>query len=358
MSKTVAQALVSIQSPSLLQGVRAVLAEEGVPHTEMGGDSDNGLLLCSIVDEPSVACPADLPIIRFWRSPRSVPSRQRKINPFDQKNVVAWVSTRPILDCDALRHSVRHLLSGRFVTLTNVLQRNAQILAAKETRSASGGLHLDRLRRFFEPLNIQEHVMESLEVALGELFTNAAYNAAVDSQGQYIHATTSRCTEVESEKPFAIRFGMDKVYAAVAVSDAYGSFRTARLIERMHHCFSPAGATYEDKQGGAGLGLFMVLQNASHLVINIKAGHFTKVIFLRRHAQTHREFARRSPSLTVCAVDGERARRHDRPPVCWRAALDRPDTPEATAWMLQPRGHFFVWTGQWIFFLQWEKRCG
>jgi hypothetical protein len=266
---------------------------------------------------------ASAPVIRLLRTPRHRRLCVGEANPFADPRVISWIGGIPEVDADGIWSTLDHLSSGRFLTLDHLLGPSAQIVSAYETSSAAKDRHTERMTEFFAPLELPEFLQIAMDVALDELFTNAVYNAPIDATGTRPNAAASRTLQVTSERPFVIRFGVDDDFVAVAVRDLYGSLPLPRIIERLRRCYSVGGATIENKEGGAGLGVFMLLQSATRLVINLKVGQFTEFIFMRRRHERRRSFMLSAPTLSLCAVEGAEAIRTSRAfpriPVAWPA---------------------------------------
>ena len=286
-----------------------ILDEAGVRHDMALADDGPAIV---VLDDAVRESSEKAPIIRLWRMRRQCRVEPTDPSPFDDSRVVGWIGTTPELDQEGLRGALNHLTTRRFVTLASVLSPDAHILDAAETSSLAKRDHRRRMQEFFAAAQPGSAVMDSLELAFEELYANAAYNAPTDAQGNHLFSSTSRATPVTSPRPFHVRFGYDSQYVAISVCDAYGSLKPERLIACFKRCFAPGGAVVEDKEGGAGVGFYMLLQSATRLIVNIKAGQFTEVIFVRKLGQRRREFAASAPTLSVCVVDGEEARRTSR----------------------------------------------
>ncbi len=278
------------------------------------------------------------PIIRLWDIARHKKTSETDSNPFEQENTVGWIGVAPEVDTLGVGSMLAHLRTRQFSTLDRLLEQGAQIITNRENQSKAKRDHLARLADFGLQAGASRHVLEGLELALDELFTNAVYDAPTGEDGRHLNASEPRSVPVTSPRPFAIRFGRDGRQIAVSVCDKYGTLKVDNIVKALRRCFAPGGARFEMKSGGAGLGFFMLLQNANHLVINAKAGQFTEVTFIRRLDQRRRDFMRSSPTLTLCMIDGQEAlassRVHPRRVVEWPATVSCCDGASLTATIL------------------------
>ena len=77
------------------------------------------------------------------------------------------------------------------------------------------------------------------------------------------------------------------------VRDAYGSLTPEEVIDNLYRCQEFVEHRIEEKRGGAGLGLYMLLLASSRAVFNIEPGAFTEVVVLRRYRESGRSFSGR-----------------------------------------------------------------
>jgi signal transduction histidine kinase len=101
-----------------------------------------------------------------------------------------------------------------------------------------------------------------------------------------------------------MRFGADGKRLALSVQDPFGSLDAAKVIDYLTKCFRRGDDQIDQKEGGAGLGLYLMYESLSHFVVNIHAGRRTELIGVVDITGSYREFARRSKSFNVF-LEGE-----------------------------------------------------
>ncbi|MFC1610593.1 PilZ domain-containing protein [Myxococcota bacterium] len=262
--------------------------------------------------------------IRLWQHGRRPQAAAEAGNPFSDVKVRSWVGASPTMDPSVVESTVEHFVTGGFLTLGELLGENAFIETTHERDSSRKSHHIARLRAFCEDGDVAGYTIDALEMMLDELYTNAVYNAPVDSAGEPFNAHKSRSEKVMSDRPFTIRFGRDDSHVAVSVRDNYGSLPVEQVVSSLARCFEPEGAVPRENGGGAGLGFFMLLMNASRLVVNVNPGQFTEVVVIRRISERRRQFRQSSPTLNLCAPSPSGRigmRRAERVPVVWPAHL-------------------------------------
>lgn len=233
-------------------------------------------------------------MIRLWER-----TRQRRCGTLPRgDDGWAWLGTGPAI---SRRDLASALISAEQAGLKPVEERLAAGASVERHTAFSSDdkrLLMGRLRAFAERHEASAHVLEGLSLALDELFSNAVYDAPVDRAGAPLQAHLSRRQRVESDRPVEVLFICDGDELSVTVRDRYGSLPRRRLVERLRACCQPSGAQIEPKQGGAGLGLFFVLENASRLTLLVRKGESTEVTVTRRK-EPRRVFKRSSPTVLI-----------------------------------------------------------
>lgn len=94
-----------------------------------------------------------------------------------------------------------------------------------------------------------------------------------------------------------LRWGSDPRTLAISVLDDSGSLRQRDLIDHVRRARRERGRPQPASEGGAGLGLYLVLANVAGLVVNIAPGRRTEIVCLFDRAAA----SRRPRSLHVFA---------------------------------------------------------
>ena len=86
--------------------------------------------------------------------------------------------------------------------------------------------------------------------------------------------------DIPEDAEVTFRFACDGRYVALSVTDNFGALDRDVIVRYLEHTFQGKRAHIEDKEGGAGIGLFMVLNSITQLTFNIERGRRTEVIAL------------------------------------------------------------------------------
>jgi hypothetical protein len=134
-----------------------------------------------------------------------------------------------------------------------------------------------------------------------ELVTNALYDAPTTSDGSARHAQLSRSEPVSlaAHEVVDVSFCSDGETVGCAVHDPFGSLTVDTARTYLARCLRRGADQVSDRSGGAGLGLFTVLEASSHLVLNLAPGRGTECIALFHATAAFRGLSERPKSLST-----------------------------------------------------------
>ena len=103
-----------------------------------------------------------------------------------------------------------------------------------------------------------------------------------------------------------LRFGADGKRLGISVSDPFGSLDPQRVLDYLSKCLRRGEDQIDRKEGGAGLGLYMMFDFVTHLVVNIQRGSRTEFVGLADITSSFRDLVGRAKSFNLF-VEGRRA---------------------------------------------------
>lgn len=111
---------------------------------------------------------------------------------------------------------------------------------------------------------------------LNETLTNALYNAPVDAHGNFIHQKKNRKSLVQAAENLAplVEITEDSEKMVISVKDFYGTLKR-EVVE--HYLTSGKVA---EKEGGAGVGMYMIMKHAHQLIINVEPSKLTEFMIV------------------------------------------------------------------------------
>jgi hypothetical protein len=102
-----------------------------------------------------------------------------------------------------------------------------------------------------------------------------------------------------------VEWSFDGTLLAIGVRDPFGSFETAVVLKYLKYLFSKdrkARIQMQQDGPGAGLGLYMVLERLSSLIITVEPGQCTEVIATLNLGQNPRMMAKMQRSFQYFSV--------------------------------------------------------
>ncbi len=161
-----------------------------------------------------------------------------------------------------------------------------------------GGM-LEDLRNYLDRLGANKRLSGLAHSVAEELISNAVYNAPADELGQAKYAARSRTEAVQllPGEYVELSFATDGQLLAICVADSFGRLETLTVRQYLRKCFMQGDNQIDNKQGGAGLGLYYIFQSLNHFIINVSPGKRTELIGLMDISGTFKDFAKQAKSL-------------------------------------------------------------
>ena len=135
-----------------------------------------------------------------------------------------------------------------------------------------------------------------------ELVTNALYDAPTDGNGRARCADRGRTVELAEGETIEFEMGATPTRIGVMVRDPFGTLAPGRVLDYLAKCFARGDRQVDDKEGGAGLGLYYSFELLSHFTLSLNPGRSTEAIGLLDCTNTFREHIARAKSFNLFAV--------------------------------------------------------
>jgi CheY-like chemotaxis protein len=160
---------------------------------------------------------------------------------------------------------------------------------------------VDAVHAFASDVGCHARVAETIAASADELITNAVYNAPVDREGKlrFMHYSRDRTVELDPGEEVKVHIAFDGRRLALAAIDTFGSLEKQRVLDYLTKCFAKGEDQVDDKEGGAGLGLYYIFNAMHHFVINIAPGKCTEAIGLVEVTRSFKEHSSRTKSFNV-----------------------------------------------------------
>jgi len=119
---------------------------------------------------------------------------------------------------------------------------------------------------------LSERILSVLE----ELSTNALYHSYKKADGSEKYQRRQVASLNDQEK-ISIRHAHDRTGLYVSIADQGGSLTFADIVSSFSRCYSDKKVEIQTKEGGAGLGMYMIFEYVTHLKIETYPGKKTVI---------------------------------------------------------------------------------
>jgi hypothetical protein len=195
--------------------------------------------------------------------------------------------------------TLRKLASGNIWGVEQYVRPGAVVSRSVVRSNADASSFLERFEKTVADLRVDRARRAEIVTSADEILSNALYDAPVLPDGSRPFALMSRrkALLLSSDEAAQVSFATDGEVIAFGCRDPFGSLSVDDVAARLAGAEKPqlpaAG------EGGAGLGLQMVLRYSDHLAINLDPGRSTEVIALFDLPHEAGPRAQRSRSFNV-----------------------------------------------------------
>jgi hypothetical protein len=126
---------------------------------------------------------------------------------------------------------------------------------------------------------VPRRLYAAIEQCVDEMLMNALYDAPVDETGKHVFAGVPVRTRVSQKLAtnIVVQYACDGTHFAVAVRDGFGSIERDTVLRVLHKCLH-AAQKIDKKAGGAGVGLYLMVNASSAVYFNVIPGVATEAI--------------------------------------------------------------------------------
>lgn len=208
-----------------------------------------------------------LPLLRQYPYLSNIVSRSGENRSFEIKNILTTISKLITQDLFGLE---KYLNWGVEVQQRPILHSGHRVRLTED------------MITYFSQLGIRRSIWSKMAMISEELLMNAIYDAPVDAKGKSLYNHLSRTVEIElnPNEQGLLRYACDGMSVAVSVEDPFGALSRDTLINYLESCYQGQAGTLNAKKGGAGRGLFQIIETADLMIVNVKPGIKTEVIVI------------------------------------------------------------------------------
>jgi len=159
-----------------------------------------------------------------------------------------------------------------------------RVLGVTSEKLASGDLF--GLEKYVASARVGERIVRDDITKRRAMDEVCVWAASVGARRPVVHRIASVTDELlmnalgAGTGPARLRWAADDRTLAISVGDAYGTLRQRDVIDHVRRARNERGRPQPESDGGAGIGLYLVLANVASLVVNVEPGHQTEVVCL------------------------------------------------------------------------------
>lgn len=200
-------------------------------------------------------------------------------NPF-LSNIVSRTETDRTFTIKNILTTVSKLVSRDLFGLEKYLSWGVDLRQHPVVNSQSREDITNEMESYLKELGIRRQIIVKSSMIMEELLMNAIYDAPTNADGsaKYNHLPRTVDVELEKKEQGMARYACDGVLLAIAVEDPFGALDRKTILEYLDSCYSGKAGTLNEKKGGAGRGLFQIMETSDLVVINVVADVKTEVI--------------------------------------------------------------------------------
>jgi PEGA domain len=171
------------------------------------------------------------------------------------------------------------VLSGDIFGLEKMIHWGTQVHSQLVGDYQEKSLCISQISEFAELMGVRRKYRESIEQCVDEMLMNALYDAPVDDQGQPVFSDIPTKTRISLrvEQKVVVQYACDGKQFVVSVRDAFGTLERTTVLRYLHKCLH-AEQQIDRKVGGAGLGLYLMVNSATDVLFNVLPGVATEVV--------------------------------------------------------------------------------
>ncbi len=192
---------------------------------------------------------------------------------------IAGMMAAENFDSRQLSAMATRVIAGDIFGLEKVVTWGTQVHSQLVGDYQEKSLCIAQISEFAELMGVRRKYREAIEQAIDEMLMNALYDAPVDEQGKPIFSEIPTKTRISLrvEQKAVVQYSCDGHTFAVSVRDAFGTLERATVLRYLYKCLH-AEQQIDRKVGGAGLGLYLMVNSASTVYFNVLPGVATEAM--------------------------------------------------------------------------------
>lgn len=205
------------------------------------------------------------------------------------------------LDLDELIITTAKIINGDIFGIEKYLCYGVKPVTHIVRSSRDKNPLLEALSNYATGLGINKRLVTVAKSVADELIMNAVYNAPVREDGTRPYAQIARTDAIDlaSHETCRLTYACDGRQLVIAMLDRFGSLAVDTIREYLQRCFAMGADQIEVKRGGAGMGLYFIVEALNKIIINICPGRGTEVIGVIDISGSYRDYAEKNKSFHI-----------------------------------------------------------
>ncbi len=209
---------------------------------------------------------------------------------FTENSNVQGVFGRAVAaDREAFGSAAATLLGPPSASIVGFLRPGAEVRSRTLTAYEQKDQCFEEVLAFVNRLDAFTDFAEIVVAGVWEMLMNALFDAAAQ---RVAPAADSRV------RPVIVEYGSDGAYLAIAVQDEYGTLTRDTVARALARCHRRGPDQVLDHNGGAGIGLYILYNNAHQLHFTVAPGKRTRVLMISRVLRRYKDFEGVKKSLS------------------------------------------------------------
>ncbi|MEZ4471118.1 MAG: hypothetical protein R3F60_10030 [bacterium] len=202
---------------------------------------------------------------------------------------------------DELTATLARVLGRPGAGVAGLLPWGCAVTRVQVTGSADKQLAFDRIEGLLNGLGIRGRLVDRLMDVADEMLMNAIYDAPIDrTTGAPLHASRRRASvQLTPEDQPAFSFGSDGQKLVFGIADPFGGLEAETVRRYIAKGLRRGDDQIDRKEGGAGLGLFLMFDALNGLHVSVEPGRSTEVIGVMNIRGSMRDAAMTPKSLNL-----------------------------------------------------------
>ena len=192
---------------------------------------------------------------------------------------IAGILVAEELDLRELSAMATRVLAGDIFGLEKMLHWGTTVHSQLVGDYQEKSVCISQISEFAENMGVRRKYREGIEQCCDEMLMNALYDAPVDEQGKQIFSEIPTKTRISLrvEQKVVVQYACDGHTVAVSVRDTFGTLERGVVLKYLYKCLH-SEQQIDRKAGGAGLGLYLMVNSASTVYFNVLPGVATEAV--------------------------------------------------------------------------------